>query len=137
MGTRTGPFYKTSDEAGFLTWLRLFLLREDGETLYVAQGAPKKWFRHGERIEMTGAATYFGTFGFTITSRVAEGVVEARLEIPAGFTAREIALRVRHPEGRTMARVELDGRAVTTFDAKKEMIRFPASPGTRNVRVYF
>ncbi|MGB9605656.1 MAG: hypothetical protein ACPL88_07240, partial [Bryobacteraceae bacterium] len=116
-GTSGGPFYKTSDEACFLTWLRLFLLREDGDTLRLASGAPRKWFETGRTIRLDNAATLFGKCSYEIRSRAAEGWIEARIELPDRIQARRVLLRLRHPLGKKMTRVELDGAAWSEFDA--------------------
>lgn len=136
-GTSGGPFYKTSDEACFLTWLRLFLLREDGDTLKIAFGAPKRWFRTGERIGLEGAASFFGRIGYEIRSRAAEGYIDARIDVPQGFRGKRILLRVRHPEGKKIARVEINGAASARFDSAKETIEVPPGPGAQQVRVYY
>ena len=135
-GTSGGPFYKTSDEAGFLTWLRQLLLREQGGALWIAGGAPRRWFRHGERIELSGAATYFGQVSFEIRSRAADGVIEARIELPQPFRGQQVLLRLRHPQGKKMVRAEVDG-APSAVDAAKELVRVPAAPGVHTVRAYY
>jgi hypothetical protein len=136
-GTSGGPFYKTSDEACFLTWLRLFLLREEDDRLHIAAGAPKRWFRTGQRIQLEDAATFFGKVSFEITSRTAEGYIDARIELPAGFLGREVLLRVRHPEGKRIASVEVNGARWTQFDSAREMIAIPGEAGTKKVRVSY
>jgi hypothetical protein len=135
-GTSGGPFFKTSDEAGFLTWLRQMLLREEGETLWIASGAPKRWFRHGQRIELGGGATYFGKVSFAIRSRVAEGFIEAVIDLPQSFRGKEVLLRLRHPEGKKITRAAIDG-AACTVDPARDLIRVPATPGAKTVRAYY
>ncbi|MEK7405607.1 MAG: hypothetical protein AAB225_10915 [Acidobacteriota bacterium] len=136
-GTSGGPFYKTSDEAGFLTWLRLFLLREDGDALKIASGAPRRWFRTGQRIELEDAATFFGKVSYRIESHTADGYIRAEVRLPAGFSAKRVALRVRHPEQKAMAGVERNGTAWTRFDAQKETIELPAEAGVQQVTVRY
>lgn len=136
-GTSGGPFYKTSDEACFLAWLRLLLLREEGETLQIAFGAPRRWFAAGESIALEEAATFFGKVSFEIRSRVHEGRIEARLRLPRGFDARRALLRLRHPEGRKIARVELNGQSWSDFDAAREIIALPVREGVHEVRAYY
>jgi hypothetical protein len=134
-GKSGGPFFKTSDEAGFLTWLRMLLVREDGDKLYLDSGAPKNWFRPGRTIEVRDAATFFGRIGFRIDSHAETGFVDASVDVPAGFRAKELLLRVRHPEGKKISRVEVDGAPWTRFD-EREFISLPAS-GAKKIRVYF
>ena len=59
------------------------------------------------------AATYFGKVSFEIRSHVEAGYIEARLELPQNFRGKEVWLRVRHPEGKKIARAAIDnGRSV-------------------------
>jgi hypothetical protein len=134
-GRSGGPFFKTSDEAGFLAWLRLLLVRESGDTLYLASGAPGRWFRHGDRISLDGAATFFGPVDLHIESHVADGFIEAAVRIPERFRGKEIKLRLRHPEGRPISRVETDGAPSTRSAAG--WITVSATPGLKRIRAYF
>jgi hypothetical protein len=136
-GAGGGPSYKTSDEACFLAWLRLFLLREHSATLEIASGAPRRWFRHGERIELAGAATFFGQASFRIESHARAGFIDAVVDLPAEFRARQVSLRLRHPEGRKIVRAERNSEPWAGFDPEGERVTLPAEPGETRVRVWF
>jgi hypothetical protein len=110
-GRSDGPFYKTSDEAAFLTWLRLFLIREDGNKLYLASGAPRKWFEPGQRIVVENAATYFGTVSMRIEA--GEREITASVRIPESFRAKQVFLRI---------------------PGAPSLFEVPARPGTHEVR---
>jgi hypothetical protein len=114
-GKSGGPFFKTSDEAGSLAWLRLILVREDGEKLYFASGAPRRWFRPRQTISVHGVATFLGPLNFTIESHAKNGYVDAAIQLPVSFRAKQIRLRLRHPEGKRIARVEIDGKPWAQF----------------------
>jgi hypothetical protein len=137
LGIGGGPFYKTSDEAAFLTHLRLLLVREAGDKLYLDSGAPRAWFLPGRSIEVQRAATFFGELGFRIESHVEQGFVEAEVSPPQRNRPSQVVLRLRHPEGRKMTRVELNGRDWKEFDVQRETISLP--PGERKIdlRAYF
>lgn len=79
LGQGVGPFYKSSDEAKAMLWLRDFLLREDGGTLHLAQGVPRAWFQPGEVFGVENAATFFGQVSYQI--QAAEGGCTARIEL--------------------------------------------------------
>jgi len=136
-GKSGGPFFKTSDEAGSLAWLRLMLVREDGDKLYPTSGAPRRWFRPGQTISVNGAATFFGPVSFHIESHPENGYVDAAVQLPVSFRAQEIRLRLRHPEGKRIARVEIDGKPWTQFDGAQEWISVPVSAGGVSVRAFF
>lgn len=135
-GRPGGPYYKTSDEAGFLTWLRMLLVREDGGTLQLARGAPRRWFRHGEVIEVGDAATFFGKISFRIASQVAERRLVAEIRPAADFRAQRIALSLRHPDKKRPRRIRAAGAELTSsWDPRTETLNIPAQPGSMQVEV--
>jgi hypothetical protein len=136
-GRSGGPFFKTSDEAAFLAWLRQMLVREQGDTLYLASSAPRAWFGAGRKIEFTGAPTYFGQVSLTIEAHPESGRVDATVDVPPSFRGKHIKLRLRNPENRQISRVEIDGRPWTDFDAARDQISLPLTQGSRHVRAFF
>ncbi|NLS91263.1 MAG: hypothetical protein GXX96_03645 [Planctomycetaceae bacterium] len=100
-----------------LRLLRFMLVREDGDSLLLAQAAPQHWFQPGQRVEVLDAPTYFGETSYTIESAVNEGRITARLVTPHHSRPREIQFFVRHPEGKPIRKVLADGKPVSSFDA--------------------
>ncbi len=137
LGTSGGPFFKTSDEAAFLTWLRLMLVREDGDVLYLSAGAPRKWFEAGKKIEVKDCPTFLGKIGFEVESHADEGRMDAFVQLSNDFRGKALQLRLRHPERKTIVRVEVDGSAWNAFDSARELIAVPVTPGRHEVRAYF
>ena len=137
LGTGGGPFFKTSDEAGFLAWVRLMLVRESGDRLYLNTGAPRAWFLPGRVIEVSHAASFFGELGFRVESSADQDLIQASLTHPTRSRPREILLRLRHPDGRPMKRVELNGRDWEQFDAAKELISIPPSEDQAFIRAHY
>src|SRR5205823_2485736 len=133
-GIGGGPSFKTSDEAKFLIWLRLMLVREESDRLYLSSGAPHAWFLPGRAIRVEHAATFFGETGFHIESYVDQGYIQAQVTSPARSRPREILLRLRNPEGKKMTRVELNGQDWRQFDPEREMITIPADEKEVEVR---
>jgi len=136
LGIGGGPFHKTSDEAAFLTWLRLMLVRESGDRLYLDSGAPRAWFLPGRRIQVDGAATFFGDLSFRIESHTERGFIEARITPPQRSRPKQIVLRLRHPSGKRIVRVELSGENWTQFDAERETIILPRDERVITVRAF-
>ena len=137
LGIGGGPFYKTSDEAAFLTWLRLMLVRESGDRLYVDSGAPRAWFLPGRAIEVDRAATFFGELSFRIESHTERGFIEAHISPPQRSRPKEIVLRLRHPSGKRMVRVELSGKNWTQFVPDRETIPLPLDRREIAVRAFY
>lgn len=136
-GRSGGPFFKTSDEAASLTWLRQMLVHEQGDTLYLAAGAPRRWFRAGQKIEFTHAPTYFGPISLLIDAHPERGQIEAAVDVPDSFRGKNIELRLRNPEAKPITRVEIDGQSWTRFDPLRERISLPTAPGRKHVIAYF
>lgn len=122
----SGPFYKVPDEAKFVSRLRDTLVREDGETLWLAAGAPRRWLAPGEKIELRDAPTYFGLVSYRMEAGA--GQVEATVELPRRNPPKTAWLVVRAPEGKRLRAVEIDGKPWQDFDAAGERIRLPLKP---------
>jgi len=134
-GRGSGPFYKNSDELRFLNWLRDTLVLEDGETLWLAPGAPRRWLAAGQKIEVRQAPTYFGP----VTYRI-EGTsmgVEADVELPTRNQYSKAWLVVRAPDGKRIRTVEIDGKTSQDFDARSERIRIPVKAGPTHISVRY
>lgn len=134
-GRSGGPYYKTSDEAGFLTWLRLLLVREDGDTLLLSSGAPRHWFRSGQTIEVENAATFFGNVSFNVKT-LNDSHVTARVKLSPLAKGRKISMKVRHAGGGKLVRATIDGETVP-IDASRETITWPSRAGEVHVDAYF
>ena len=66
-----------------------------------------------------------------------DGFIAARVSPPQRSHPRQIQLRLRHPEGKPMLRVEVNGRSWNEFNAEKEIIILPADQGEISVRAFF
>jgi hypothetical protein len=125
LGYPAGDHFKTSDEAQVTYWLRLMFIHEQGDDLYVGQAIPRYWLANGEHVAIRRAATYFGPMSLEITSHVGGGTIHARLMPPERNRPKTIYLRLRHPEGKPIRSVTLNGRKYDRFDAGKEWIVLP------------
>ncbi len=129
----SGPFYKTSEELRSVNWLRNMLLLEDGETLYLAPGIPRRWLRPGEKVELRDAPSYFGPVTYEIEGR--DNGVEARLTLPTRNSYRTAWLVVRAPDGKKIGSVSINGKPWHDFDAAGERIRLPLKAGPMKISV--
>jgi hypothetical protein len=137
LGIGGGPFFKTSDEAAFLTFLRLMLVREEGDRLCLNCGAPRWWLRQGAVIEIEHAPTYLGHVSFRIESRAQDGFVDATITCSPDLRAHEVELHIRHPEGKKISTVQVEGKNWGAFDAANGSIVLPVSTGTRHVHAEY
>ena len=134
MGIGGGPFFKTSDEAAFLTFLRMMLVREQGDSLCLNCGAPQNWLRTGAVVEIEQAPTYFGHIGFRIQSHLDEGFVDADISCARDLNARDIELHLRTVDEKKISSVQVDGKKWDSFDAEKATVTLPVQTGQRHLR---
>jgi len=125
MGDWRGDHYKSSDESNSTYWLRLAFIDERGEDLYLGMAVPRAWLADGSGPAIERAATYFGPMGLRYESHAARGFITAVLDPPGRRPPKRTFLRFRHPEGKAIQRVELDGKPWDKFDAKREVVDLP------------
>jgi hypothetical protein len=133
LGHGVGPFYKSSDEAKSLVWLRAFLVREEGDRLHLAPGAPRAWFAPGESFGVRGMASFFGPLTYQMES--GPGQVTVQVEVPGRRPPRELLVHLRLPEGRVMKSVTINGNAHQDFDPAGEVVRVMAPSGDLTITV--
>ncbi len=119
-----GPPDKIFEEAAFLERFRNLLVMEDGDTLWLARATPRAWLEQGKHVSVKQSPTRFGVVDYEIRSDVDHGVIHARITAPSGCA---ISLRLRHPEGRPIKWVEVDGKKWKNFDAARELIKVSGS----------
>jgi hypothetical protein len=131
----SGPFYKIPDEAKFVNRVRDLLVREDGDTLWLAAGTPRRWLAPGEKVEVREGPTYFGPVSYRLEG-LAQGV-DARVTLPTRNPASTVWLVLRVPVGKHLRSVELDGKPWTDFDPNLERIRLPMRAGEIHIQAHF
>lgn len=136
-GQGAGPLYKTPDECKFVNYMRNMLIYEEGDQLRLGTGVPRAWMEDGKSIRITRAATFFGQMDMTIVSHVAQGRIEASITLPTRNPARGGVLKLRHPAGKPMKRVTINGSDWRDFDASAELIPLPAESGKLQVVAYY
>ncbi|HTN39323.1 MAG TPA: hypothetical protein VL053_19765 [Arachidicoccus sp.] len=87
------------------------LIHEERKDLWLAYGVPKKWLEDGKTIEVRNAQTCFGPVTYNIHSNAAQGMIKADISCaPTIFVPSNIKLKFRHPDGKPIARVEVNGK---------------------------
>jgi hypothetical protein len=118
-----------------LRLLRMMLVQEDGDRLWLGRAMPRPWLGGESAVELRDAPTAFGPVSFTIRPRPAEGRTVVELAAPARRRPAAILLRLRDPKMRRMAAVTVNGRAIRTFDA--ETIKLVAPAGRLAIEVIY
>jgi hypothetical protein len=125
-----GPPDKIFEEAAFLERFRNLLVMEDGDSLWLARAAPRKWLEQGQKISVKNAPSHFGAVGYEIVSDVNHGKIAATVEMPSRNPPKSVLLRLRHPQALPIKSVTVNGNPWTDFDPAKEVIRLHDLKGT-------
>lgn len=128
-----GAFNKTHETGGFLHQTRTMLLTERGDQLWLAPFVTGNWLRDGMTVGVGNAPSRFGMVSYKITSHVNEGYIEATIDPPTRQSPRQIVLRLRHPDGKRIKSVTVNGVAHADFDPARECITL--DPGTKEIVV--
>jgi hypothetical protein len=135
LGRGVGPFYKSSDEAKSLLWLRDYLLREDDEELHLASGAPRAWFAAGESFRVERAATFFGPVSFQIVSDESEVSVE--IELSEERAPRDLILHLRPFDQKPLQTLTINSKRELDFQPGSEQIHIPNPPARIHISAQF
>lgn len=105
--------------------------------LLILPGAPRAWFKPGQRIAVEGAVTHMGPVSFSVVVSGDASRIRAEIALPAGCGCPGLSVRLRHPDGRTMRAAAVDGRSTAAFDAHDECVGVSAFDGTVCVEVEY
>ncbi|MCE5199207.1 MAG: hypothetical protein ABFD54_03190 [Armatimonadota bacterium] len=97
--------HKTHEEGWFLMETRWMLYMEDGDTLKLLQGAPRKWLESGKEIEIKNAASYFGPISMKIKSQLDQSKIHVKIECNTDRKPKCVQIRLPHPDGCKAVRV--------------------------------
>jgi hypothetical protein len=128
---------KTFEEAAFLERVRMMLVMEEGDSLWVARATPRAWLKQGQKIGVRNSPTFFGTLAYEIVSDVDHGRTTATVQMPSRNAPKSVLLRLRHPKALPIKSVEVNGKPWTDFDKDKEYIRLHGLTGAVAVRASY
>jgi hypothetical protein len=133
--TTTGPLDKLFEEACFLERLRMMLVMEEGDVLWLARATPRAWLAPGQRIAVRNAPTHFGVVSYELLSDIAHGRLVATVILPSRSAPREVVLVLRHPASAAVASVKVNGQNWTDFDAARGWVKLHGLAGQANIEV--
>jgi hypothetical protein len=130
-----GQFFgpPSTDGAWFELYRNMLIHERDDGALVLGLAAPRAWLADGKKIEVERAPTYYGNLSMTIESSAAAGRISAFIQMP-DRKPRELLVRLRHPDGKKLQSVTVNGRSTTSFDVEKEWIRI-ADPRDASYRI--
>ena len=110
---------------------------ERGDDLWLASMITDRWLEDGKTVEVRNLPTRFGPVAYKIVSHVKDGYVEASVESPMRNPPKHVVIRIRHPEGKPMKSVTVDGKPHTDFDPVAETVLLTPAAATQKVRVVY
>ncbi|MFO7974630.1 MAG: NPCBM/NEW2 domain-containing protein, partial [Candidatus Hydrogenedentota bacterium] len=117
-----GAWNKPHETGWFLAQTRIMLVMERGSELWLAPFVTTHWMHDGMAVGVENAPTRFGNVSYTIMSHVDDGFIEAEIDPPTRSIPEAIVVRLRHPEGKRIQSVEVNGKPHADFDPEKECI---------------
>jgi hypothetical protein len=138
----TGAWDKTHETGWFLVQTAsMFTMDRDGE-LWLAPMVTNRWLQDGMTVSVRNAPTRFGKVSYSITSAAADGHIDAEIQLPSRETPtrqtpKRLVIRVRHPEGKPMRAVTVDGKSHSDFDARRECVVIAPTKHRVTVRVEY
>ncbi|MFO0889465.1 MAG: hypothetical protein U0790_10045 [Isosphaeraceae bacterium] len=120
-GQYFGP--PSTDGAWFDLYRRMLIHEREDRTLLLLQATPRRWLEDGKKIEVSRAPTYFGPLTMDVVSHAGSGEIRARIDLSGDTPPGSLLVRLRHPEGKAIRAVSVDGRAWTDFDPRREWVR--------------
>ena len=109
--------------------LDMMLLKEEKDEVWLTWGTPRKWLEDGKKIEIRKVQTSYGPFDIGIDSHVSDGFIKAELTSSLRKMPAVIRLKLRHPEGKKIRKVEINGKNWNDF--KGEVINIHPSEGNK------
>ncbi len=104
-----GAWNKTHETGYFLQQTAWMFVRERWGELWLAPFVTDRWLEDGKVILVKNAPTRLGKVGYRIESHVAQGFIEAEIDVSATQRILAVHLRIRHPEGKIPKSVSVPG----------------------------
>ncbi len=128
-----GGWNKTHETGWFLCQTRTMFVTEKGGDLWLAPFVTNQWLKSGMSVSVRNAPSRFGTVSYGLRSSVASRRIDAVIDLPDGFRARRIVLRLRHPDGKRLRTVWVQGKPWRSFDPLNDTVTL--RPGARRIVV--
>jgi hypothetical protein len=122
-GQYFGP--PSTDGAWFELYRNMLIREGDDDVLVLAQATPRAWLRDGQKIEIERVPTYYGEVSATFESRARSGEIRADVRLADRQRPAALHVRFRHPDGKRMQSVTVNGQAWKDFDAAGDWVRVP------------
>jgi len=124
--------HKTHEEAWFLMQTRWMLYMEEGETLKLLRGIPRRWLGGGALIELKGVKSYFGSISLSVKTDLDCNSIEAEVKCDSGRYPKKIEIRLPHPQKKRP--ISVSGG---TYNSVSETVVVEGFKGQAKIRLDF
>jgi hypothetical protein len=123
-----GQYYMppSTDGAWFELYRNMLIQERADGSLRLCQATPRRWLEDGQQILVERAPTGFGPLSMRVQSHAAAKEIRAHVELASARKPSTVYLRLRHPQGKAVRAVRINGRRWTDFDPTKEWVRIIA-----------
>lgn len=129
----TGGWNKTHETGWFLCQTAMMFVMDRGDELWLAPFVTDNWLKDNMVVAVRNAPTQFGPVTFEIVSHIGNGYIEASIEPPTRNPPQHVVIRIRHPEGKPMKSVTINGKPHADFNPATETIRL--APDTHSMKL--
>jgi hypothetical protein len=133
----SGAWNKTHETGWFLCQTATMFVLDRDDELWLAPMVTNRWLQDGMKVEVRNAPTRFGPVSYKIASAAAAGHIDAEIQPPTRGTPKRLVIRLRHPEGKPMKAVTVNGKPHQDFDAGKEVVSLAPTTEQITLRVEY
>jgi hypothetical protein len=112
---RYGVWFLPWADAEYQRMLLRMLVYQQDDKLILLKAIPGCWLDNGEQIYVKNQPTEYGVISFQVRSNLKDGIIEMTLDKPEEPVPGGIDIRFRHPQGRKIRTVEIDGQSWDDF----------------------
>lgn len=131
----SGPFYKTPDEARFVSQVIDLLLMEWGNEVWLGNGIPERWLEPGQKVELSGVNTSYGMVSYSLYAGNTPNTIEADISLPDDYP--RTLFFVNAPYRTLIQSVKINGQVWSEWDASKKVITLPQNQKTIHLLVKY
>lgn len=122
----------STDGAWFEIFRKMLINEVADDTLLIGQATPRLWLETGKQIRVKDAPTYYGNVSFLIEGKSSEEIT-ADIEFARRRKITPLIVRLRHPNGKSIKWVVVNGKTWTDFDVRKGQVIIPDPVDTRYI----
>jgi hypothetical protein len=128
---------KTSDEANAVMWLRYLFVYGPEDGLYLGRAVPRAWLAQREPSGLEDVGTRWGRASVKYFPAGADGTITVRVDLRHTTRPPKTVIRFRHPEGKPVNAVTINGREHRAFDTAKGDVDISDQDGAMEIVARF